>query len=32
MDEQLKAYVIGAFDELFPVAFPDLRERRLNTW
>jgi hypothetical protein len=31
MDEQLKAYVIGAFDELFPVAYPDLRERQIKT-
>jgi hypothetical protein len=28
MDNQFKAYISGAFDELFPVACPDLRALR----
>ena len=31
MEEQFKAYISDAFDELFPVAYPDLRERQLKT-
>jgi hypothetical protein len=31
MEEQFRAYISDAFDELFPVACPDLRERQMKT-
>jgi hypothetical protein len=31
MEEQFKAYISGAFDELFPVACADLRQRQIKT-
>jgi hypothetical protein len=31
MEERFKAYINDAFDELFPIAYPDLRERQIKT-
>jgi len=31
MEEQFKAYISDAFEELFPTACPDLRERQIKT-
>ena len=31
MEEQFKAYISDAFDELFPIACPDLHERQIKT-
>ena len=31
MEEQFKAYISDAFEELFPTACPDLRDRQIKT-
>jgi hypothetical protein len=31
MEERFKAYISDAFEELFPTACPDLRERQIKT-